>query len=426
LRSYNLKWPEKLKATLFGFWRVDSLKKALSVLIFIIMCVKIFTPYAIYANEFPDDEPVVGVLNTENSSSLAKPVIDAASAIVMDSVTGRVLFEKNAYTKRPMASTTKIMTAIIALEHGNLEDVVTVSKRAASIGGSVINLKAGEKLKLKELLYGLMLRSGNDAAIAIAEHVGGSYDNFIDMMNKKAALLGAKNTQFKTPHGLDVNGHYSTAYDMALITKYAIKNPIFSKIVSTKSTQIASRGMYNTNEMLGLYPGADGVKTGYTGLAGRCLVTSATRDNWRIISVVLGCSSRTKRAQSSKSILDYAFANYKLHTLLKKGEQIDTVQVKKGIKETVPVIASEYITFPLREDELKSIKKRINIPDAVNAPVYAGEDIGSVEYVLKGEVIAEVPLKVWNNVRRKNVIDYMKDIVKAWSLMMREGVFDKP
>ena len=142
--------------------------------------------------------------------------------------------------------------------------------------------------------------------------------------------------------------------------------------------------------------------------------------------MVLGCSSRTKRAQSSKSILDYAFANYKLHTLLKKGEQIDTVQVKKGIKETVPVIASEYITFPLREDELKSIKKRINIPDAVNAPVYAGEDIGSVEYVLKGEVIAEVPLKVWNNVRRKNVIDYMKDIVKAWSLMMREGVFDKP
>jgi D-alanyl-D-alanine carboxypeptidase (penicillin-binding protein 5/6) len=413
-----------MQATLYGFWRVNSLKKDLTVLILITICVSIFIPYTIHADEFPDDEPFVGALNAKDGSSIKMPVIDAASAIVMDSVTGRVLFEKNAYTKRPMASTTKIMTAIIALEHGNLEDVVTVSKRAASVGGSVINLKAGEKLKLIELLYGLMMKSGNDAAIAIAEHVGGSYDNFIAMMNKKAALLGAKNTQFKTPHGLDANGHYSTAYDMAVITRYAIKNPTFSRIVSTKSRQIPSRGLYNTNEMLGLYPGADGVKTGYTGLAGRCLVTSATRDNWRIISVVLGCSSRTKRAQSSKSILDYAFANYKLHTLLKKGEQIGTLPVIKGIKGTVSVNATEGITFPLREDELKSIQKRVNMPDSISAPVYAGEDIGSIEYVLKGEVIAEVPLKVWNDVRRKDVIDYLKDILKAWSLMMREGIFN--
>lgn len=193
------------------------------------------------------------------------PIIDAAAAIVMDTETGRVLFEKNAYSRRPIASTTKIMTGILAIEMGDLNDEVTVSKGASRIWGSVIDLQQGEKLKLGELLYGLMLSSGNDAAIAIAEHIGGTLENFLEMMNKKARLIGARNTNFKSPHGLDMEGHYSTAYDIALITRYALENPIFSKIVATKQAVIPKRNLYNTNEMLEMYHGADGVKTGYTG-----------------------------------------------------------------------------------------------------------------------------------------------------------------
>ena len=229
-----------------------------------------------------------------------EPVINAQSAIVMDFDTGRVIFEKNAYQRRPMASTTKVMTAIIALENGNLDDIVTISRNATSIHGSLMHLHTGEKLPLRDLMYGLLLCSGNDASIAIAEHVGGSVEGFLEMMNNKAKEIGANNTHFTSPHGLDDVGHHSTAYDMALITKYALNIPVFNEIVKTKSIQVGNRYLNNSNEMLTSYEGADGVKTGYTGRAGRCLITSATRDGRRFISVVLFCDSRSQRALSSK------------------------------------------------------------------------------------------------------------------------------
>ncbi|MFZ5987641.1 MAG: D-alanyl-D-alanine carboxypeptidase family protein, partial [Bacillota bacterium] len=313
----------------------------------------------VYSDDFNEDEPLTEIFTPEvlDYNNLKPPRIEAVAALVMDAESGRVLFEKNAYSRRAIASTTKIMTAIVAIEKGNLNDKVKVSKRAASIRGSTIKLKAGEELTLRELLYGLMIRSGNDAAIAVAEHIGGSVENFVAMMNDKARVLGLKDTSFKTPHGLDVNGHYSTAYELALITRYALRNPIFSRIVGTRSTSITNRDLFSTNEMLGSYPGADGVKTGYTGKAGRCLVTSATRNNMRIISVVLNCSSRAKRAQSSKSILDYAFNNYKSYKLLESNQLIGKIGVRKGKKDYVPVIAVEDIKLPLTQDEMDSIQK---------------------------------------------------------------------
>ena len=352
-----------------------------------------------------------------------EPKINAGAAIVIDMESGRVLYEKDGYTPRKMASTTKIMTAIIALERGNLEDVVTVSERAAEIWGSRIGLKKGQKIKLIDLLYGLMLNSGNDVAIAIAEHIGGTVEDFADMMNEKAYELGAINTHFITPHGLDVEGHYTTPYDLAIITAYALNNPTFSKIVGTVQATISYRSLYNTNEMLGFYPGADGVKTGYTGKAGRCLVTSATRDNWRIISVVLNCPSRNARAQSSKAILDYAFNNYKPHVLLNKGDKIASVPVLKGVEPYVPVEPMEQVKVPLRTDEIDKVERHIDLPEKLEAPVYKGTEIGYVNYMINDEIIGQSVLITHHDVRRKGFMDYLSDIFTCWARLMQEGMF---
>ncbi|HHW31919.1 MAG TPA: D-alanyl-D-alanine carboxypeptidase [Clostridiaceae bacterium] len=347
------------------------------------------------------------------------PVINAQAAVVMDMDSGRVLFEKNAYSRRAMASTTKIMTAILAVENGNLNDEVTISKRAASIRGSTIGLQEGDKLTLKELLYGLMLSSGNDAAIAIAEHIGSSVEEFAKMMTKKAYQIGARNTCFINPHGLDTDGHYTTAYDMALIARYALNNPIINEIVKTQKIQSSFGTLYNTNELLGVYPGADGVKTGYTGKAGRCLVASATRNGHRLISVVLGSPTRGARAQSSKDILDYAFSTYKYYTILEEGTCIKKLPVKRGITEMVEVKTIETITLPLKEEEYKSLQKKIYMPDELDAPVIAGTDAGFIQFVLNGEVIVQSNLKICQDVRRKVFTDYLGDVIKEWCRIMR-------
>lgn len=377
---------------------------------------------SVFADEIQENEPVNGAVVSPAGYKLdlsKPPMVDAGAAIVIDAKSGRILYEKNAFSRRAMASTTKIMTAIVAIENGRLEDEVTVSKRAASVGGSNVGLRAGQVLSLKELLYGLMLSSGNDAAIAIAEHIGGSVEDFLEMMNSKAAELGLKDSSFKSPHGLDTDGHYSTAYDMAMITRYALKNKIFAEIVSTKSSHISIGGLYNTNEMLDLYPGADGVKTGYTGLAGRCLVTSAMRNNFRIISVVLNCPTRTIRARDSKNMLDYAFENYKPYILLKRDENIGQIPVIKGIRKFVPVKAVEGIEMPLTIDEANNMKKEIELPDAMPAPVSSNVEIGNIKFVLDGKVMAQSPIITCANIRRKEVLDYLKDIVQEWARLMR-------
>lgn len=378
----------------------------------------------VYADDICEDEALTEDFFSIETAVPANryPIIDAAAAIVVDIDSGRILFEKNARSKRAIASTTKIMTAIIALERGDLEDTVTVSKRSATIWGSTLGLKGGQQLKLEELLYGLLLRSGNDAAIAIAEHIGSTVEGFAEMMNEKAREIGAYDTNFRTPHGLDVNDHYSTAYDLGLIARYALKNPTFSKIVGTRSTAISTRELYNTNEMLSIYPGADGVKTGYTGKAGRCLVTSATRDNWRIVSVVLGCASRTKRAQSSRSILDYGFNNFKPYTLLQTGEQVSSLPVVKGLSSELEIRSLESIRFPLKEEEFKSLKKEIILPEALKAPVYKGTDIGIIRFLLEGRVIGESPLITGSSVSKKGFYRYIEELLFNWEKIMRQGL----
>ncbi len=384
-------------------------KKLLSVLILFLFT---FTCFVVTENK---KSLCMAVYQNNDVETVSKPpVVNATASIVMDMKSGRVLYEKNAYTRKAMASTTKIMTAILALEKGNLEDDVTVSKRAAMIGGSRVNLVQGEVFKLKDLLYGLMLNSGNDAAIAIAEHIGGTVEDFVDLMNRKAQDLELADTSFRSPHGLDADGHYTTAYDLARLSAYALKNPLFSKIVSTKSITLPRLGLYNTNDMLWYYPGADGVKTGFTGKAGRCLVTSVTRNDWRIISVVLGCPTNSIRAQSSSSILDYAFDNYKPYSLLNSDELFTKIPVKKGIREDVSIKPVENIDIPLTNQEVEEVQKIVTLPDIIRAPVSGNIEVGTVKYVLNDKVIAQSPLKTVESIRRKNFGDYFGDILKSW------------
>lgn len=345
------------------------------------------------------------------------PKVSARAAIAVDALTGRILFEKNAHTRMEMASTTKIMTAIVAIENGKLDDVVTVSAKAAGVWGSKIALKKGDRMTLRNLLYGLMLKSGNDAAIAIAEHIGGSVDEFCKLMNKKAVEIGAVNTCFKSPHGLDMPGHYSTAYDLALMTRYAIKNPVFNDIVRTVNITVqGARGninMNNTNEMLRLYPGADGIKTGYTGKAGRCLVASATKNGWRAISVVLGCSSRNVRASDSSRILNYSFSNYKLQNLIRKGDSIGSVYVHKGLESYSDVIASDTVEYVLSSDETDRVEAEYLIPDRIAAPVDAGQKIGEIVFRLDGKIIGKTDAISNKSIGRKDFWYYIGRIYQS-------------
>ncbi|OPZ83227.1 MAG: D-alanyl-D-alanine carboxypeptidase DacF precursor [Firmicutes bacterium ADurb.Bin419] len=240
------------------------------------------------------------------------------------------------------------------------------------------------------------------------------------MMNEKAKELGLKNTQFKTPHGLDTQGHYSTAYELAQIASYALNNPTFSQIVGTQTTTITGRSLYTTNEMLGTYPGADGVKTGYTGQAGRCLVTSASRNNMRFISVVLNCSSRSVRAQSSKAILDYAFNNYKLCSLLERDEDMGTLPVIKGKCDKVPVIPVEGVEMPLTEEEKNNMQVDIELYNhQLMAPVHPNVEVGYIRFSINGKTIAQVALKTKSEVVKKHFWDYYRDVVGIWYKLIK-------
>jgi D-alanyl-D-alanine carboxypeptidase (penicillin-binding protein 5/6) len=387
--------------------------------VFILISITFFLIVA-YGDDENEDAATTSVFEdmSVQLSGDKEPEINARSAIVMDFESGRVLYEKNAYTKRPMASTTKVMTAIVALENGNLDDMVTVSKKASSIRGSTMNLYTGEVLTLRELMYGLLLCSGNDASIAIAEHISGSVDGFLELMNSKALEIGALNTHFTTTHGLDQDGHYSTAYDMALITRYALRNPVFNEIVKTSSIQIGSRHMYNTNEMLVSYYGADGVKTGYTGKAGRCLITSATRDNRRFISVVLFCDSRNQRALSSKKILDYAFSHYYPHTLI-NGEYICYLPVYKGDHKQVPVYVEKTITMPITDQEKERLYRKTSLPDILYAPVQQKEAVGTVSIYLDDKILCESVIRAGKMIKQKTILHNILDVFILWLEMIK-------
>lgn len=349
------------------------------------------------------------------TSCYAVPTISAKNAIAIEVTSGRIIYEKDAYKKVPIASTTKIMTAIIAIENNLLTDTVIVSNKASWTGGSSVNLKEGDEILLSELLYGLMLNSGNDAAVAIAEHTSGNVEEFSKLMNEKAKKIGALNTNFVTPHGLDTDNHYSTAYDMAIITKYALKNPIIKKLVSTSTYTMKfkngkTKNLTNTNPLLSFYEGATGVKTGYTGLAGKCLVASAKRENIEIIAVLLGDPSSKARRTDSAKILDFCFNNYKLHDLKEIYPLNFHMQIQKGVRKEIKPIYENSLIIPLTEEEKNNITVKKILEQEIMAPIEINQPLGTIQFILKGEVIGEIKILAPYSIPRLNILDYLSKI----------------
>lgn len=310
---------------------------------------------------------------------------DAEAAALIDVSSGRFLYTQNGDKRMRIASLTKIMTALVAIEKGRLSDQVKVSPNAFGEEGSSIYLKLGEDMSLEHLLYGLMLRSGNDAAVAIAEHVGGSLDGFVVLMNEKARELGMLHTHFMNPHGLDHAQHFSTADDMARLTAYALKNSVFQQIVKTTVKKVPDPGQSwdrvwnNKNKMLSIYEGADGVKTGYTKLAKRCLVSSATRQGHQLAVVTLNDSNDW--ADHSR-LLDWGFQNYDLVRLVAKGEEVEN-----------GLAAGATFQYALTEEEQRQITKVLEPADRASAAYRLGE-AGKLKLLLDGKLIGTVPVYV--------------------------------
>ena len=331
--------------------------------------------YADDINEPLNDDSLINDTIVETTSKPDEfPNINSRAAIVIDRNSNTILYGKNEKEKRKMASTTKIMTCIIVLENGNLNDIVEVSKKSAGTGGSRLGLKTGDKITVKDLLYGLMLCSGNDAAVALAEHVGGSIEDFSKLMNDKAAKLNLENTHFVTPHGLDNDEHYTTAYELALLSNYALKNKDFAQIVGTKSYTVTinnyTKTLSNTNELLGTLNGIYGIKTGFTNGANRCLVTACKRGNMDIICVVLGADTKNFRTKDSIKLIEYVFKEYEpvnLNTLIK--EKFDTWQkenlndfyIEKGRTQNICLKYEmlEHEIIPLKKDKINNLDIKI-------------------------------------------------------------------
>lgn len=317
--------------------------------------------------------------------------LEARCAIAMDADSKIVLFSKNSDQIVSIASTTKIMTVLVALKYGNLDDVFEISKRAASIGGSTVGYKTGEKITLRELLHGLMLRSGNDAAIAICEGIATTVEDYVRLMNDYAHQLGMFNTHYESPHGLDSAEHYSTAYDLALLTSIARTNKEFCEIVGTKDTDSNSkftRSYHNINKILWQLPGANGVKTGFTGKAGKCLVTSVNHDNRDIIIVVLNSTPRWKETEK---INDYVLKNYQYEKVAEKGEKVCSLKVKNSTKNAV-LIVPEDVIIPIKKN--CEYEKKYTAPNIIPNNLSSGEIIGRLGVYQQGENIYTEPLKL--------------------------------
>lgn len=309
-----------------------------------------------------------------------------SSYVVIEQSSNRILKGNNVDLRLPMASTTKIMTALIVLENAKLDDVVTIPKEAVGVEGSSIYLKSGEKISVKDLLYGLMLRSGNDSAVALAIHTAGNVNKFVELMNKKATDLGLKNTSFKNPHGLSAKDHYTSAYDLAIIASEAMNNNVFKEIVGSKTHSVVTqneeenRYFANKNRILYSYSGGNGIKTGYTKEAGRCLVASSMRDDMQVIAVAL---NHYNYFDLCTNLMNYAHDNFKMTKVLDKNTSYKEVSVKKGKKvKSTMLYPKNDLFYPLKKDGSENLKVEIIAPNTITAPHNKETSCGIVKIYL--------------------------------------------
>lgn len=401
------------------------MKKILySILIFLLILLNFST---VCADDVDNEGEFENTVEVTASSVTALPKTNSRRYIVYDRISKSMIIGKNEDVKSAMASTTKIMTSIVILEKADLDEMVTVSAKAGGTGGSRLGLKKGDKASVKNLLYGLMLRSGNDAAVALAEHVGGSVKEFAELMNEKASELGLTNTHFVTPHGLDDANHYTTALELAKLTDYAMDNETFAKIVGTKSTTIyinnQSRQINNTNELLGVLNGVVGVKTGFTNNAGRCLVTETKRNNMDIITIVLGADTKKDRTKDSVNLIEYTFSKYKMYNVeeqiieeFNKWKNINEkrILITKG-KQSNPKLALgaiEKATIPICDND--KIEYSINALTEVEAPVEQWNVMGTLTVKLNGEILENIDIVNVNEVQKRDWKDYFKIVLNTY------------
>jgi len=313
--------------------------------------------------------------------------VSARRAYVLDAVSGRVLFERNANEQSLIASTTKIMTALIVCEQCNVLDRMRIPKEAVGIEGSSMYLQEGEILTLQELLYGLMLSSGNDAAVALAIYCGGTVEGFAELMNDKARILGMRGTHFENPNGLDAPGHYSTARDLAVLAAYAMENPIFAKTVSAKSVKVGERYLTNHNKLLWRLEGADGVKTGYTQAAGRILVSSAKREGRRLIAVTIDAPDDWN---DHSHLLEEGFSRYSVQRIVSAGDCVDILDVVGGESHKIEVLAAEDFDYALAPEERPQLA--LPGPGFVYAPAVEGAEAGHAYVLIEGNAVGKIPV----------------------------------
>ncbi len=363
--------------------------------------------------------------------------INSRKAVVIDRNSKKILYGKKENEKSKMASTTKIMTAMVVIQNTNLDNIIEVSKKAAGTGGSKLKLKKGDKVTVKDLLYGLMLRSGNDAAVTLAEYVGGSIEGFADFMNENAKELGLSNTHFVTPHGLDDDKHYTTAYELALIADYALKNEIFAKIVRTKTANITVNGkkrtINNTNELLGNLNGVYGVKTGFTNGAGRCLVTAVKRGNLDLICVVLEADTKKNRTKDSINLIEDTFKRYETISLNEKineefnnwnnlnSKRID-IEKGDGSQLALKLENDEELKYPILKDTKDRIKTNIVVDFKLKAPIKKNTQIGKLQVIYNDEIIKELGIVSENSINKKRINNYMEDFFKKFSTYFEEVI----
>jgi len=405
-------------------------------LIFSILIIKNITIFADDEVDNVDIKGIEGVIETA-IDAVDEPKINSRYAIVLDRESKAILYGKNEKTKTKMASTTKIMTSIIVIENTNLNNIVEISSKAAGTGGSRLKINKGDKITVRDLLYGLMLRSGNDAAVALAEYIGGSIEGFAVLMNKKAMELGLENTNFVTPHGLDSDEHYTTPYELALLTDYALKNETFANIVNTKTCNISINGytrtISNTNELLGYLNGVYGVKTGFTNGAGRCLVTSTKRGELDIICVVLGADTKKIRTTDSVKLIEYTFANFqKVDIKSKIDEEFENwvnincgrINIEKGIKNGIDLKLGEYNleNYVIKNNTENMFKVEINANLNLIAPVEENTKVGELIFLYGEETILNIPILTAQGVRKKGILDYMLEMVQNYGFYLAKVV----
>lgn len=343
--------------------------------------------------------------------------LTAKSNILIEASTGEILSEKNSDEKLAPASMTKIMTMLLIMEsleknEYSLEDKVNISTNAASMGGSQVFLEAGSELKVKELLKAIAIASANDAAVAMAEYTAGSTESFVNLMNEKAASLGCTNTTFKNVHGLDTEGHLTTAKDMSIMARELLKHEeilTFSSIYEEflNKPDGSSTWMVNTNKLIKYYNGLDGLKTGFTKNAGYCLTATAKRNNMRLISVVMNEPTTEKRSSDTIKLLNYGFANYKIKVVMPKDQDLGSIEIKNGKKETVGIKLTEDATNLESISDNKKYGFNINV-DKIKAPIKVGDIIGKLEITIDGSVKKEIPITVKEDVKKANIWDLYK------------------